>query len=78
MLFLNAIYRYATMGYPSNHYISHNVPYYPPEAVPINANSGPATAYRYPPGSSSDWGRERDFDYRRDYDRRAPPPSGTS
>lgn len=65
------------MGYPSNHYISHNAPYYPPETGSIPANSSGA-AYRYPPGSSSDWGRERDFDYRRDYDRRAPPPSGTS
>lgn len=67
------------MGYPSNHYISHNAPYYPPDAVPLNANSsGGATAYRYPPGSSSDWGRDRDFEYRREYDRRAPPPSGAS
>lgn len=68
------------MGYPNNHYnhMPHNIPYYPPDAAPpINANSGSAAAYRYPPGSStSDWGRERDFDYRRDY--RAPPPSGAS
>lgn len=65
------------MGYSSNHYISHNVPYFPPEGSAINA-TGSAAAYRYPPGSSSDWGRERDFEYRRDYDRRAPPPSGAS
>lgn len=25
----------------------------------------------YPP----DWGRDRDYEYRREYDRRAPPPS---
>lgn len=71
------------MGYPSNHYnhLPHNIPYYPPDAVPpSNANSTNVAAYRYPPGSSSsDWGRERDFDYRdsrREY--RAPPPSGAS
>lgn len=75
LIFINS--RYPPMGYP-NHYISHNAPYYPAEAGPANANSGNAAAYRYPPGSSSDWGRERDFEYRRDYDRRAPPPSGTS
>lgn len=66
------------MGYSSNHYISHNPPYYPPETGPIPVNSSGA-AYRYPSSNSgADWGRERDFDYRRDYDRRAPPPSGTS
>lgn len=65
------------MGYPSNHYVSHNAPYYH-EGAPISANSSNAAAYRYPPGNSSEWGRERDFEYRRsDIDRRAPPPSGT-
>lgn len=65
------------MSYPSNHYASHtghSAPYYH-EPGANNANSSSAAAYRYPPGSSSsDWGREREFDYRRDIERRAPPP----
>ncbi|XP_031638255.1 chromodomain-helicase-DNA-binding protein 1 isoform X2 [Contarinia nasturtii] len=76
-------YQQPPMGYPSNHYISHNAPYYPPDAASIPANSSNAAPYRYPPGnsSSSEWrSREQEFDnYRREYDRRAPPPpSGTS
>lgn len=63
------------MGYPSNHYASHTAPYYH-EAGSNNANSSNATAYRYPPGSSSEWSRDREFEYRRDIERRAPPPSG--
>lgn len=72
------IIRYPPMGYPNNHYISHNnPPYYPPDGVPVTANSTSAP-YRYPPGGSSDWSREREFEYRRDYDRRTTPPSGAS
>lgn len=50
--------------------------YYPSGSVDIP----PATAYRdnrYPP-SAMDWSRERDYgDYRREYDRRPPPPANT-
>lgn len=70
------------MGYTGNHYnhMPHNIPYYPPDAVPPISSSS-AVPYRYPSGvSTADWSRDRDnrdnFDYRREY--RAPPPSGTS
>lgn len=64
------------MSYPPGHYLPHGAPYYPSDTGSINANSsGVGYRERYPSGGSNsgDW-RE----YRRDYDRRAQPPSGTS
>lgn len=71
-----------SMGYPSNHYIGHGQPYYPDMAPGGSVGSG-AGAYRdrYPSSNNSgvEWNRDRDFvDYRREYDRRPPPSSGTS
>lgn len=56
------------MGYPSGHYMPPNAPYYPAETTPHRE--------RY----AADWNRDRDYlDYRRDYERRPPPPpSGNS
>lgn len=68
------------MGYPSNHYISHNSSYYPPDAsnvLPANANSSSSNVYRERYPSGSDWNRDRDFEYRRDYERRNIQPPST-
>lgn len=61
------------MAYPNNHYGATHTGQHPPYYPPDGGNAG-AYRERYPPGSS-DWTREREFEYRRDYDRRAPPPS---
>lgn len=68
------------VNYPANnHYLPHAGPYYP-DGGPMSANSssGGYGRERYPSGGSNsgDWGR--DFEYRREYDRRPQPPSGTS
>lgn len=60
------------MGYPSGH------PHYLPPNYYDGAISGSGSEYRG--RYSNDWNRERDrdyADYRREYDRRPPPPSSS-
>lgn len=71
--------RYAPpVGYPpKGHYMPPaSASYYGP-GVDIHA-TGYRERYAPPPGSSLEWNRsDREYDYRRDYDRRPPPPANS-